>query len=341
MKLTRRTVLSRASLATATALIGSPAILHWPANAAEFAYKCGTALPDGHPLCIRGKEAAAKIKEESGGRLDITFYTNSVLGQDTAMISQAIAGALEMYCLPIDLLAPKNEACGIFGVGFAFDGYAHCWEAMDGDLGNYLRGIAEEIGFHCIDKTPDHGFRQITMKSKPINTPDDLKGIKIRLPVAPYLIALFQALGASPTPINFGEVYSALQTGLVDGQENPLILIDTAKLYEVQKYCSITNHVWACIHYSFANPSWKRLPPDLQDLSTKHFTAAALTEREDWQKMTKDETQNLTGKGMVFNTPDIKPFQEVLKKAGFYGEMKKKSGDKAWALLEKYVGPLA
>ena len=119
MKLTRRTVLSRASLATATALIGSPAILHWPANAAEFAYKCGTALPDGHPLCIRGKEAAAKIKEESGGRLDITFYTNSVLGQDTAMISQAIAGALEMYCLPIDLLAPKNEACGIFGVGDA------------------------------------------------------------------------------------------------------------------------------------------------------------------------------------------------------------------------------
>ena len=124
---------------------------------------------------------------------------------------------------------------------------------MDGDLGNYLRDIAEQIGFHCIEKCPDHGFRQITMKSKPINTPDDLKGVKIRLPVAPYLIALFQHLGASPTPINFGEVYSALQTGLVDGQENPLILIDTAKLYEVQKYCSMTNHVWAGIHYSFGN----------------------------------------------------------------------------------------
>ncbi len=94
-------------------------------------------------MVIRGREAAAKIKEESGGRLEITFYTNSVLGQDTAMISQTIAGALEMYCLPIDLLAPKNEACGIFGVGFAFDGYKHVWEAMDGELGNYLRDIAE------------------------------------------------------------------------------------------------------------------------------------------------------------------------------------------------------
>jgi tripartite ATP-independent transporter DctP family solute receptor len=338
--MTRRTLLSRVSISAAGAA-AAPLILHWPACAAEFAYKCGTALPDGHPMCIRGREAMAKIKEESNGRLDITLYTNSVLGQDTAMISQAIAGALEMYFLPIDLLAPKNAACGIFGVGFAFDGYAHIWEAMDGDLGNYLRGIAGQIGFHCIEKCPDHGFRQITSKSKPIKTPDDLKGMKIRLPVAPYLIALFKALGASPTPINFGEVYSALQTGLVDGQENPLILIDTAKLYEVQKFCAITNHVWAGIHYSFSNPAWQRLPPDLQELSAKHFNAAALVERDDWQKMTKEETENLTGKGMVFNTPDIKPFQEVLKKAGYYADMSKKSGDKAWTLLEKYAGPLA
>jgi tripartite ATP-independent transporter DctP family solute receptor len=340
MSLTRRTLLSRASIAAAGA-VASPAILHWPAHAAEFTYKCGSALPDGHPIAIRGREAAAKIKEESGGKLDITFYTNSVLGQDTALISQAIAGALEMYTLPLDLLAPKNEALGTFSVGFAFADYSRVWEAVDGDLGKYLRSLAEQIGLHCIEKCPDHGFRQITTKSKPINSPDDLKGMKLRLPVAPYLIALFRALGASPTPINFGEVYSALQTGLVDGQENPLILIDTAKLYEVQKYCSITNHVWAGIHYSFSNIAWKRLPPDLQQLCEKNFTAAATAEREDWQKMTRDETEKLTRSGMIFNMPDTKPFQEVLRKAGFYGEMKKKSGDKAWALLEKYVGSLA
>jgi TRAP-type transport system periplasmic protein len=340
MKLTRRTLLSRASLAAA-GVVASPAILHWPAHAAEFTYKCGSALPDGHPIAIRGREAADKIKEESGGKLDITFYTNSVLGQDTALISQAIAGALEMYTLPMDLLAPKNEACGIFSVGFAFADYTHVWEATDGELGAYLRGIASQIGLHCIEKCPDHGFRQITSKSKPIERPEDLKGMKLRLPVAPYLIALFKALGASPTPINFGEVYSALQTGLVDGQENPLIMIDTAKLYEVQKYCSITNHVWAGIHYAFSNLAWKRLPPDLQQLAEKHFTEAATIERQDWQKMTKAETDKLTGTGMIFNMPDTKPFQEVLRKAGFYSDMKKKSGDKAWALLEKYVGGLA
>ncbi len=207
------------------------------------------------------------------------------------MVSQTIAGALEMYCLPIDLLAPKNVACGIFGVGFAFDGYKHCWEAMDGDLGNYLRDIASQIGFHCMEKCPDHGFRQITMKSKPINTPDDLKGVKLRLPVAPYLIALFQHLGASPTPINFGEVYSALQTGLVDGQENPLILIDTAKLYEVQKYCSMTSNVWAGIHI----PSASRIGNNCRPIFSSFRRSTSMPPR--WsnltaqQKMTDNETK--------------------------------------------------
>jgi TRAP-type transport system periplasmic protein len=331
----------RKLLAGAAAGIAAPAVLRWPANAAEFTYKCGTALPDGHPMCVRTREAMARIKQESNGRLDITLYTNSVLGQDTAMISQAIAGALEMYFLPIDLLAPKNPACGIFGVGFAFANYDHIWEAMDGELGSYLRGLSEKIGFHAVDKCYDHGFREITTRTKPIEKPEDLKGLKIRLPVAPYLIALFQHLGASPTPINFGEVYSALQTGVVDGQENPLVLIDTAKLYEVQKYCSITNHTWAGIHVSFSNPAWRRLPPDLQDMAEKHFNQAALIEREDWQKMTKQETENLKSKGMVFNSPDTKAFQDVLRKAGFYPDMKEKSGETAWALLEKYVGPLA
>jgi TRAP-type transport system periplasmic protein len=121
MKLSRRTRLSGAGFAATG--VAAPATLRRPANAAEFTYKCGASLPDGHPMAIRAREAMQKIKEESGGRLDITLYTNSALGGDTAMISQAIAGALEMYTLPLDLLAAKNPACGIFGVGYALLGY--------------------------------------------------------------------------------------------------------------------------------------------------------------------------------------------------------------------------
>jgi TRAP-type transport system periplasmic protein len=263
-----------------------------------------------------------------------------VLGGDTAMIAQVISGALEMYNLPIDLLAPRNPACGIPGVGFAFPDIDHVWAAMDGDLGDFLRAAAEQIGLYCLDKGYDHGFRQITTRTKPITSPDDLHGFKIRLPVAPYLISLFRHLGASPTAINFNEVYSALQTGVVDGQENPLVLIDTAKLYEVQKYCSLTNHVWAGFHVSFSPPAWKKLPPDLQEIVRRNFDAAAVAERQDFVVMTQTEQQNLATKGLTFNAPDLKPFREALAKSGFYPDMKKTAGDQAWGLLEKYVGPL-
>ena len=333
-RLSRRRVMAGAAGASAAA------ILHWPANAAEFSYKFGASSPMEHPAMARAQEAANKIKQDSNGRLEITLYPNSVLGGDTAMISQAISGALEMYLLPVDLLAPRNPACGITGVGFAFPDYDHVWAAMDGDLGNMLRAAAEQIGFYCLDKGYDHGFRQITTRTKPITSPDDLRGFKIRLPVAPYLISLFRHLGASPTAINFNEVYSALQTGIVDGQENPLVLIDTAKLYEVQKYCSLTNHVWSGFHTSFNVAAWKKLPPDLQEICQRDFNAAALAERQDFVKMTTTEQQNLTAKGLTFNAPDTKPFRDALAKNGFYPDMKKTAGDKAWALLEKYVGPL-
>jgi tripartite ATP-independent transporter DctP family solute receptor len=336
MTLSRRRLLTRAGAGVATATI-----LRWPANAAEFNFKCGSALPDGHPMAIRVREAMKEIKKQSNGRLDITLYTNSVLGQDTAMISQTIAGALEMYTMAFDVLAAKNPACGIFGVGYAFIGYDHIWQAMDGELGDHLRRIAEQIGLHCVHNCYDHGFREITTRTKPIRSPADLKGFKIRLPFAPFPIALFQHFGASPTPINGGEIYSSLQTGVVDGQENPLILIDTARFYEVQKYCSLTNHTWAGIHVTFSNIAWKRLPPDLQELSEKQLNAKALEERADWQVMTREEIDNLKSKGMVFNSPDPQPFRDVLRKTDFYPEMKAKAGDRAWALLEKYVGPLA
>jgi tripartite ATP-independent transporter DctP family solute receptor len=338
MTLSRRQLMSRAAMAAAG--IATPAIRIRPAAAAEFTYKFGGSLPAEHPMMIRCVEAFKKIKEESGGRLDITAYPNSVLGQDTAMMSQAVSGALQMYQMSVDILAQRSPEAGIFGVGFAFKDFEQVWAAMDGELGKFVRDLSEKVGLYCMDKCFDHGFREITTRNKPIEKPEDLKGFKIRLPVAPAFIELFKHLGASPAAINFGEVYSALQTGVVDGQENPLILIDTAKLYEVQKYCSMTNHLWVGLHVSFNNQAWKKLPSDLQALAYKHLSQAALTERADWQVMDKQEVKHLTEKGLVFNTPDTKPFQDALRKSGFYPDMKKKLGDKAWALLEKAVGPL-
>jgi TRAP-type transport system periplasmic protein len=335
-----RNKLSRRRAMTGAAGLSAATILHWPANAAEFTYKLGGSSPMEHPAMAHSQKAADRIRQETNGRMEIVLYPSSQLGGDTAMISQAISGAMQMYILPIDLLAPRNPICGVTGVGFAFPSYAQVWPAMDGDLGKLLRGVAEKIGLYCLDKGFDHGFRQVTTRTKPITGPDDLRGLKIRLPVAPFLVSLFRHLGASPTTLNFNEVYSALQTGIVDGQENPLVLIDTAKLYEVQKYCSLTNHVWAGFHLSFNVAAWNKLPPALQETVDRIFSAEILAERQSFVTMTDAERQNLTSKGLTFNAPDNTPFREALAKSGFYLDIKKTAGDEAWAALEKYVGEL-
>ncbi len=332
---------SRRALLSGAGGLAAAAILRRPANAAEYNYKLASVHPPDHPMIIRCKEAAAKIKQQSGGRLDITVYPNSALGADTSMLAQCISGAVEMYTLQGDLLAPRIPVTGITGVGFAFPGYDQVWAAMDGELGDFLRAQSQKANMICLKRTWDHGFRQVTSRSKQINTPADLHGFKIRLPVAPLPIALFRSLGAAPTAINFSEVYSALQTGVVDGQENPLILIDVAKLYEVQKYVSLTNHQWAGYHVAFNMDAWKRLPPDLQAMCEQVFDAAALQERQDWVEDNKTVTEKLKGKGMVFNQPDIPAFREELRKVGFYPDMKKRMGEPGWSLLEKYVGQLA
>lgn len=115
---------------------------------------------------------------------------------------------------------------------------------MDGELGAYVRTALAKANLHVFDKCLDNGYRNITSAIRPVNTPEDLKGFKLRVLGIPLWISMFKALGASPTAIPFGELYSALQTKVVDGQENPLALIRSAKLYEVQKFCSLTGHTW-------------------------------------------------------------------------------------------------
>jgi TRAP-type transport system periplasmic protein len=336
----RKTRLSRRRILAGTAGFGAASILHWPASAAEWSWKFGSVLPMTHPMIARIAEAAPKIKEATSGRFEYTVYASSALGGDTAMVAQAISGALQMYSLAGDILAPRNPSAGIMGVGFAFPGYGPNWAAMDGDLGAWYRGLVEKQGLYALPKAFDHGFRNITSRLKPIGTPEDLRGMKIRLPVAPTLIALFKSLGASPTALNFGEVYSALQTGVVDGQENPLQLIDEAKFYEVQKYVSMTSHVWVGIHFGFNLAAWKKLPPDIQDIIGQHITEAATLQRADWIRNNETVTKTLQDRGMVFNTPEMKPFRALARKNGFYEETKKRMGDEPWALLEKYTGKL-
>ena len=154
------------------------------------------------------------------------------------MLSQLRSGALECFLNSgVNVLSTLIPAAAISGVGFAFKDYPAVWNALDGKLGANLRGQITKGGIVVLDKIWDNGFRMITNSAKPITQPDDLRGMKIRVPVSALWLSLFKSLGAAPTGMNFAEVYTALQTKVVDGQENPPAIIAAAKLNEVQKYC--------------------------------------------------------------------------------------------------------
>ncbi|MDH6263619.1 TRAP transporter substrate-binding protein [Bradyrhizobium sp. BR13661] len=339
MSFSRRTLL-KASAATAVfGGVSAPSVAR--AQAAEFSYKYANNLPDTHPLNVRAKEMAAAIKSETNGKFDLQIFPNNQLGSDTDMLSQIRSGGVEFFTLSGLILATLVPAASINGIGFAFPDYPTVWKAMDGELGAYVRGEINKAGLEVMDKIWDNGFRQTTSSTKPINGPDDFKGFKIRVPVSPLWTSMFKAFDAAPASINFAEVYSALQTKIVEGQENPLAIISTAKLYEVQKYCSLTNHMWDGFWFLMNRRAWAALPDDIKTIVAKNVNAAAVKEREDTAKLNAGLQQELAAKGLVFNQPEVGPFRDKLRAAGFYNEWKGKYGEKAWELLEKSVGKLS
>ena len=337
MKITRRTVLRGAAVAATLAVPLRGAF----AQNAEFSYKYANNLPVTHPMNIRAKEMADAIRAETKGRVDIQIFPNNQLGSDTDMLSQVRSGGIEFFTLSGLILSTLIPVAAINGMGFAFPNYDAVWKAMDGDLGAYVRAQIAKSNLVAMEKIWDNGFREITSSSKPITGPNDLKDFKIRVPVSPLWTSMFKAFGSSPTSINFSEVYTALQTKVVDGQENPLAIISTAKLYEVQKYCSLTNHMWDGFWFLANKRAWESLPADLRTIVAKHVNAAAVKERVDVAQLNASLQKDLTSKGLVFNQPNPDPFRDELRKAGFYSEWKTKFGDEAWAALEKVTGKLA
>jgi tripartite ATP-independent transporter DctP family solute receptor len=339
MSFSRRTLLKASAASAVMGGVGAPFVAR--AQQAEFTYKYANNLPDSHPLNTRAKEMSAAIKTETQGRFDLQIFPNNQLGSDTDMLSQIRSGGIEFFTLSGLILATLVPAASINGIGFAFPDYDTVWKAMDGDLGAYVRGEITKANLVVMDKIWDNGFRQTTSSTKPINGPDDYKGFKIRVPVSPLWTSMFKAFDAAPASINFNEVYSALQTKIVEGQENPLVLISTAKLYEVQKYCSLTNHMWDGFWFLANRRAWEKVPEDVRTIVAKNINAAAVNERGDTAKLNATVREELTGKGLIFNQPNVAPFREKLRAAGFYSEWKGKYGDQAWELLEKSVGKLS
>ncbi len=337
MTFSRRTLIKATASAAATCAI--PMKLAY-GQGAEFTFKYANNQPPAHPMNVRAKQAVDAIKAETNGRLDIQLFPSNQLGSDTDTLSQLRSGGVEMFNLSGLILSTLVTPAALNGLGFAFPDYNTVWRAMDGDVGAYIRAQIAKTNVMALEKIWDNGFRQITTSTKPINTPEDLRGFKIRVPVSPMWTSMFKAFDSAPASINASEMYTALQTKVVDGQENPFAVISNFKLYEVQKYCSLTNHMWDGFWTLVNRRAWDRLPPNVRDIAVKHLNAAAVAERADVAAQNTTLQQELTTRGIVFNTPDTAAFREKLRSAGFYSEWRGKFGEEAWAVMERYTGKL-
>ena len=296
----------RSLLATAAAL---PLVAIGRARAAEFNYRLAHDLPPAHPLNVRTVEACARIRDATDGRIEIKVFPDSKLGSDLVSLGQVRSGEIEFFSVPGLILSSAVPAASINGVGFAFGSYAQVWAAMDGKLGAYVRGEIGKQGVTAVSRMWNNGFRQVTTSTKPIRTPDDLRGLKLRVPVSPLWMSTFSTLGAAPAGLNFVQLYDALKTRTMDAQENSLAIIQTTKLYEVQGFCSLTNHIWDGFWLLANEQAMARLPKPVR----------AIVEEKDASEAQRAIAEVYTG-AMAAPTRALKRWLAVLRNDNVAGE---------------------
>lgn len=335
-----RIIVGRRQVLTALAtmpLVSAPFIRRASASA-EFSFKVAHPLAASHPTNVRLLEAADRIGKESDGKVEIAIFPNGQLGGEADSVSQLRAGAIDGYVIGGLVLSTLVPAAALDGVGFVFNDASRVWPAVDGKLGDYVRNGILKANLYATRTVWDLGFREITTSAKPIGTVEDVAGLKIRVPAAAAYTGLFKALGASPASLAFNEVYSALQTKIVDAQENPLGLIVTSKFYEVQKFCSLSNHIWQGNWILFNGRTWKGLPANLQEIVENRLNEAGLAQRKDLAGLDQSFRDTMVKGGIKFNDVDAGSFRAKLKTAGYYADVRRSFGDKAFKLLEDAAG---
>lgn len=309
-------------------------------SARRITLKYGTNVPLTNPLNVRLLEAFARIDKESGGAIEMRLFADNQLGSDAAMINQLRSGALEMYSASGVIISTLVPVAAITGIGFAWKNETQIFTALDGGLGDFIRSELAKSEMIAMSRCWDVSFKTLTSSTIPIRAPADLKGFKIRVPIGQLGFSLFQAFEAAPTTINFSETYSALQTHIVDGTELPLLTFASSKLWEVQKYVSITHHMWDGLWQVANARRWNSIPSQLQDIIRRNLDQSAFDQRRDTVEQNVVIARDLPSHGVEVVAADPAMFRAKLAQTGYYPDWKAKFGPAAWSLLEKYAEPL-
>jgi tripartite ATP-independent transporter DctP family solute receptor len=262
-----------------------------------------------HQCALKFKEL---VEAGSNGELKVSIFPNAKLGDERTLLERMKLGVVDAGIItggPIINFMPKF---GVIDLPFIFSGPEHAYKVLDGPIGKQMLAEMEQFGWKGL-AYGERGFRNLTNSKREVKTPEDIKGLKIRLMQNPVYVDSFKALGANAVPMAWTEVLTALQQGTVDGQENPLNVIVAFKLYETQKYLSITRHAYAPNVIMMSMKTWKKLSPEQQTLVAESAQAAAEYNRKLDNDNAAEWLQFLKDQGMVVTQPDLAAFREAVK----------------------------
>ena len=263
---------------------------------------------ESHPGHIAALQFAERVKARSNGAVQINVFPNNSLGSPPEQIEQTRLGVIDM-CVPTQGALDKFEkAFGAVMLPFCFRDLDHAHRVLDGPAMDWLAPLAEKQNITILSNW-EYGFRNLTNSKRPINTPDDVKGLKIRTPPEIQISASMEALGGVVTQIAFPELYLALSQGVVDGEENPVAVILFSKFYEVQPHLAMTKHIYNNMIHVISARSWAKLSPDQQTILREESTSAGGKMRQLIASEEGDQIKKLEGLGIKVTRPDLEPFK--------------------------------
>ncbi|MFB3816917.1 MAG: TRAP transporter substrate-binding protein [Candidatus Methylomirabilales bacterium] len=302
-------VVMAGALAAALLALGGPADI----RAAEFdLVEAHTTTPD-HPYTLGMVRFAQLVRERSHGRINITVHHSRQLGDERQVVEGLQLGTIHLTVSSTGPLGGFVPAINVLDLPFLFRDAAHAHAVLDGEIGQSLLRKFADVGITGLAFW-ENGFRHMTSAKRPIRRPEDLKNLKVRVMENKVHQAAFRQLGADATPMAWGEVFTSLQQGLLDAQENPIPIIATFKLYEVQKYLSLTGHVYSPAPLLLSRKVWDRLPADLQTVMRDTAMEVARVERSLVRSQEQKQLGELKARGMVvIESPDKAAFREAMR----------------------------
>lgn len=301
-----RKTFSRGVLALAAGALFAPLAVH----AQTVKLTLGHGAAPGNPRHEAAVKFAEVAKAKSAGRLEVQVAPSAQLGDDAAMVTALRTGALDMSANSQGAVANAVPEYAAFGMPFLFSSPAQAFRLLDGPLGKELADKSAEKGLVVLGYW-DNGIRHMTNSKRPITKVEDMKGLKMRTPPDAVLVDIMQSLGAEAQQIRFAELYVALQQGVVDGQENPLVNIHASKLYEVQKHLALTSHMFQMTPFLMSKRTWDRLSEADRKAVTEAAAEATALQRRLSQEADDKLLAELRAKGVQVTTPDKAAFEKA------------------------------